>query len=58
MPYGLLDGDGYHHGAVKHGAKQFTCFDYRYAVTHQLTALRTSGDCSRANSLSARTTAR
>ena len=34
MSYGLLDGDGYHHGTVKHGAKQFARFDYLYAVTH------------------------
>lgn len=34
MSYGLLDGDGYVHGAVKHGAKEWTVYDYRNNVTH------------------------
>ncbi|MBL28929.1 MAG: IS1595 family transposase [Rhodospirillaceae bacterium] len=34
MSYGLLTGDGYEHGAVKHGAKEFAFYDYRSGVTH------------------------
>lgn len=34
MSYGLLDGDGYKHGAVKHGAKEFAYYDYRHDATH------------------------
>ena len=34
MSYGLLDGDGYAHGTVKHGAKDWTQYDYRNRVTH------------------------
>ena len=34
MSYGLLDGDGYTHGSVKHGAKEFAYYDYRHGVTH------------------------
>lgn len=29
MSYGLLEGDGYKHGVVKHGAKEFAYYDYR-----------------------------
>lgn len=32
--YGLLDGDGYKHGAVKHGAKEWTYYDYRHDAKH------------------------
>lgn len=32
--YGLLTGDGYKHGAVKHGAKEWAYYDYRHGVTH------------------------
>jgi transposase-like protein len=32
--YGLLTGDGYAHGAVKHGQKEWTYFDYRTGETH------------------------
>ncbi|RNJ51903.1 IS1595 family transposase [Methylocystis hirsuta] len=32
--YGLLTGDGYQHGAVKHGAKEWAYFDYRTGETH------------------------
>jgi transposase len=32
--YGLLTGDGYRHGAVKHGAKEWAYFDYRTGETH------------------------
>ena len=34
MSYGLLEGDGYTHGAVKHGAKEYAYYDYRHDVTH------------------------
>lgn len=34
MSYGLLNADGYTHGTVKHGAKQFVYYDHRHGVTH------------------------
>lgn len=34
MSYGLLTEDGYVHGSVKHGAKEWTAYDYRQNVTH------------------------
>lgn len=34
MSYGLLTGDGYTHGTVKHGAKEYAYYDYRDGVTH------------------------
>jgi len=34
MSYGLLTGDGYEHGTVKHGAKEYAYYDYRHGVTH------------------------
>lgn len=34
MSYGLLEDDGYTHGHVKHGAKEFAYYDYRHGVTH------------------------
>lgn len=34
MSYGLLDDDGYVHGAVKHGAKEYAVYDYRTDTTH------------------------
>ena len=34
MSYGLLEDDGYVHGAVKHAAKEWTRYDYRQGVTH------------------------
>ena len=34
MSYGLLDGDGFKHGTVKHGAKEFAYYDYRHDATH------------------------
>lgn len=34
MSYGLLESDGYKHGAVKHGAKEYAHYDYRLDVTH------------------------
>lgn len=32
--YGLLNGDGYKHGAVKHGAKEWAYYDYRHDALH------------------------
>jgi transposase len=32
--YGLLSGDGYQHGAVKHGAKEWSYYLYRTGATH------------------------
>ena len=34
MSYGLLDGDGFRHGMVKHGAKEFAYYDYRHDAVH------------------------
>lgn len=34
MSYGLLTGDGFQHGTVKHGAKEYAYYDYRHGVTH------------------------
>jgi transposase-like protein len=34
MSYGLLNGDGYNHGTVKHGAKEWSYYDYRHDATH------------------------
>lgn len=34
MSYGLLEGDGYTHGRVKHSAKVWAIYDYRQGVTH------------------------
>ena len=32
--YGLLTGDGFKHGAVKHGAKEWAYYDYRTGAVH------------------------
>lgn len=34
MSYGLLTGDGFQHGTVKHGTKEYAYYDYRHGVTH------------------------
>lgn len=34
VSYGLLEGDGYQHGVVKHGAKEYAYYDYRHDATH------------------------
>lgn len=34
MSYGLLNDDGYVHGAVKHAAKEWSIYDYRTGATH------------------------
>ena len=36
MSYGLLDGDGYRHGTVKHGVKEYAHYDYRHDVVHHV----------------------
>ncbi|MGE0667678.1 MAG: IS1595 family transposase [Sphingomonadales bacterium] len=36
MSYGLLTGDGYTHGQVKHGDKEYARYDYRDGVTHHV----------------------
>lgn len=33
MSYGLLTGEGYTHGAVKHGKKEYAHYDYRSGET-------------------------
>lgn len=34
MSYGLLTDDGYKHGTVKHGEKEWSYYDYRHGVFH------------------------
>lgn len=34
MSYGLLTGDGYKHGTVKHGEKDWAYYDYRHDAVH------------------------
>lgn len=34
ISYGLLEGDGYQHGTVKHGEKDWSYYDYRHGATH------------------------
>lgn len=34
MSYGLLTGDGYKHGTVKHGEKEWSYYDYRHDAWH------------------------
>lgn len=34
MSYGLLEKDGFKHGAVNHSAEEWTYYDYRHGVTH------------------------
>ncbi|QLH40626.1 MAG: IS1595 family transposase [Defluviicoccus sp.] len=34
VSYGLLTGDGYQHGQVKHGAREFAVYDYRSGEMH------------------------
>jgi hypothetical protein len=33
MSYGLLTGDGYVHGTVKHGRKEYSYYDYQLGET-------------------------
>jgi hypothetical protein len=37
--YNLLTGDGYIHGAVKHGAKEYSRYDYRQGVIHHVNSV-------------------
>lgn len=39
MSYGLLTGDGYRHGTVRHGAKEWATYDWRLNVTHSVNAI-------------------
>jgi transposase-like protein len=39
MSYGLLAGDGFVHGAVKHGAKEWSYYDYRTGETHSTNSI-------------------
>lgn len=41
MSYGLLTGDGFKHGTVKHGAGEFAYYDYRHDVTHHTNSVET-----------------
>jgi transposase len=34
LSYGLLTGDGYKHGMVKHGSKEWSYYDYRHDAVH------------------------
>lgn len=34
MSYNLLENDGYTHGTVQHGKKEYAYYDYRHGVTH------------------------
>jgi hypothetical protein len=34
VSYGLLTGDGYKHGTVKHGQKEWSYYDYRHGATY------------------------
>jgi len=34
ISYGLLEGDGFKHGMVKHSAKEWAYYDYHHGVTH------------------------
>lgn len=36
MSYGLLTGDGYKHGTVKHGQKEYVYYDYRTDALHHV----------------------
>lgn len=37
--YGLLTGDGYRHGTVRHGKKEYAYYDYRHGVTHHVNSV-------------------
>lgn len=41
MSYGLLNGDGYQHGSVKHGAKEFAFYDYQTGENHHVNNVET-----------------
>lgn len=37
--YNLLTGDGYQHGTVKHGQREYTLYDYRTGVNHHVNSV-------------------
>lgn len=37
--YGLLTGDGYQHGTVKHGRKEYAYYDYRTGANHHVNSV-------------------
>ena len=37
--YGLLTGDGYTHGAVKHGKREYAFYDHRQGVNHHVNSV-------------------
>ena len=39
MSYGLLEDDGYTHGTVRHGAKEYAYYNYRHGVTHHVNSV-------------------
>ena len=39
ISYGLLTGDGFIHGSVKHGAKEWSYYDYRTGETHSTNSI-------------------
>jgi transposase-like protein len=39
VSYGLLTGDGYRHGVVKHGSKEWSYYDYRHGAFHNTNAV-------------------
>lgn len=39
LSYGLLTGDGYNHGSVKHGAKEWSTYDHRTDTTHSVNSV-------------------
>jgi transposase-like protein len=39
MSYGLLTGDGYQHGTVKHGKKEYAFYDYRTGANHHVNSV-------------------
>lgn len=39
MSYGLLTPDGYQHGTVRHGAKEWTYYDYRHNAWHHVNSV-------------------
>jgi transposase len=51
MSYGLLEGDGYKHGSVKHGAKEWSYYDYQHDAVHNTNRVEAFGVCSRSQLL-------
>jgi hypothetical protein len=39
MSYGLLTGDGYDHGTVKHGRGEYAFYDYRTGANHHVNSV-------------------